>query len=336
LAALDAGGTPTAWPSCIPNQHRAKLNSRFGLRKRLVALWHAYCGLTVGERRLLQDAINQQTNLPAVLANDGPCAKLGDLPGVFRGVITDLFTYMFDQLATLIEEGNRNIRDIQYSAIYKELGARICPYCGLNYFRAPGAPRHALDHFMPISRYPFVGSDLRNLPPVCEECNSRFKGDCDVLFDNEGQRRRCSYCYDGPTYHVRLSASVLFAGNEIKGFRLPRWEIELVGDPPEQAQTWDAIYRIRERYGRDVLDADFLSWIGHFANWFKRQIGPGKNPDEVAAELPRYIDGVIQDGFADRAFLKAEAFRLIHRGCGCSARGDEVRKWLWAFVEYAV
>lgn len=124
-------------------------------------------------------------------------------------------------------------------------------------------------------------------PDICDECNSRFERDCDVLFDNRGQRRRCSYSYAGSTYGVQLSSSVLFAGNEVKGFRLPRWEIELVGGPPEQAQTWDVVFRIGERYKRDVLDADFLSWIDHFANWFVRQFGRGKNPDEVAAELPR-------------------------------------------------
>ena len=238
-------------------------------------------------------------------------------------------------LATLKLNG-RCIRDIQFSSIFQELGARLCPYCGLNYFRAPGAPRHALDHFMPISRYPFVGADLRNLPPVCDECNSHFKGDFDVLFDVGGRRRRCSDPYAGPTYQVRLAASDLFAGKEVNGFRLPRWEIELFGGPPEQAEAWDAIYRIKERYSRDVLDEDFLSWIEHFANWFVRQIGPGKSPDEVAAELPRYVDGVIQDRLADRAFLKAEVFRLIEASCACPLQGDDVRQWLWGFVTYAV
>jgi len=191
MAAIDAGGAPTAWPNCVPVAQRAKLSGRSGFRPRLLALWQVYRGLTPAQRRLIKDAIDQQTDLPAVLANDGPCAAAIDLPAATRDAINDLFSYMFDQLATLKQNG-QCIRDIQFSSIYRELGARICPYCGLNYFRAPGAPRHALDHFMPISRYPFVGADLRNLPPVCDECNSRFKGGSDVLFDVVGRRRRCS------------------------------------------------------------------------------------------------------------------------------------------------
>ncbi len=330
MAAIDAGRAPTDWPNCVPEAQRTKLNSRAGFPTRLDALWQAYRLLTPAEKKLIQYAIDQQTDLPAVLANDGPCARLDDLPEGIRGAIRDLFSYLFDQLTTL-REGDQCIRDIQYHSIYQELGARLCPFCGLNYFRAPGGPRPALDHFMPISRYPFVGADLRNLPPVCDECNSRFKGDSDVLFDGKRKRRRCSDPYAGPTYQVRLSATKLFEDKEGN----PKWEIELVGGPPEQAETWDTIYRIKERYRRDVLDADFLSWIAHFAAWFVYDMGRGRGPDEVASVLPRYIEGVIQDRLADRAFLKVEMFRLIHAGCECPASGDEVRKWLWAFVEYA-
>jgi hypothetical protein len=133
-----------------------------------------------------------------------------------------------------------------------------------------------------------------------------------------------------------LASSALFEGDEVKGFRLPNWEIDFVDGPPEQAETWDAVYRTRERYRRDVLNADFLSWVEHFAGWFVRQVGRNSSADEVAAQLPRYIDGVIQDRFADRAFLKAEAFRVIHTGCQDAVRGSDVRSWLWSFVEYAV
>jgi hypothetical protein len=95
-------------------------------------------------------------------------------------------------------------------------------------------------------------------------------------------------------------------------------------------------FKIKERYSRDILDADFISWIRHFALWFVGEFGRGRNDDDVAAELPRYIDNVIQDGLADRAFLKAEAFRLILAGCNDPDDGEDVRAWLWGFVEHAV
>jgi hypothetical protein len=110
-------------------------------------------------------------------------------PGGFVNATDNLFTYMFRHLSTLKIEGEC-IRDIQYKAIYSAAVDRIFPYCGLNYFCAPGAPRMALDHFLPISLYLFVGADLRNLAPTCDECNSRFKRRKDVIWAAMGIRLR--------------------------------------------------------------------------------------------------------------------------------------------------
>jgi len=335
MDAIDAGGDPADWPDCIPVGRREVLRPRYGFRDKLSDIWQSYRGLTDEQKQDARAAIGHQTNLPDVLFNDGPCTRISDLPAAFVKASRDLFEYMFGQLTTL-KVGGECIRDAQYRAIYTEISERICPFCGLNYFRAPGAPRTALDHFMPISLYPFVGSDLRNLAPACDECNSSFKGTSDVLWADTGARRRCSDPYGGPVYRVDLSGSPLFSGNEVRGTRLPLWQIELVDGPPEQADAWNTIFKIKERYIRDVLDADFISWMEHFARWFDRESGRGKSADEVAAELPRYINNVVQDGLADRAFLKAEAFRLVLAGCNDPDDGEDVRAWLWGFVEYAV
>ncbi|MCL6699838.1 hypothetical protein LZ496_13745 [Sphingomonas sp. NSE70-1] len=64
-------------------------------------------------------------------------------------------------------------------------------------------------------------------------------------------------------------------------------------------------------------------------------MGRGHNAAAVAAQVPRYIEGVVQDAYADRAFLKAEAFRLLDRSIRDLQIGEDVRQWLWGFVEYA-
>ena len=332
---IDRGAEPVDWPDCVPVDKRAALSGRSGFRDRLKNFWTAYKALSNPEKDVAREAIFQQTNLPDILTNDGPCTKISGLPASFVRSTDQLFKYMFGQLSTL-KVDEESIRDLQYKAIYSAAPHKICPYCGLNYFRAPGAPRVALDHFLPISLYPFAGADLRNLAPACDECNSRFKKDKDVIWSTTGTRQRCSDPYGGPVFQVDLSASRLLAGNKLRGAQLPLWQINFVGGPPEQAEAWDSIYDIKRRYSRDVLDADLISWIEHFARWFVREFGRGKSADEVVDELPKYIDNVIQDGIADRAFLKAEAFRAIQAGCNDPHLGDDVRAWLWAFVEHAI
>jgi hypothetical protein len=145
-------------------------------------------------------------------------------------------------------------------------------------------------------------------------------------------RQRCSDPYGGPIYQVDLFERKMFAGN---GVGLPLWQINLVDGPPEQAEAWDAIFRIKEPYGQDALDADFISWVNHFSLWFVREFSRDSTADEVSATLPRYIENVIQDGILDRAFFKVEAFHVIDAGCNDPDDGEDVRAWLWDFVEYA-
>ncbi|WP_196871466.1 hypothetical protein [Sphingobium sp. JAI105] len=333
MDAIDAGRRPSAWPACLPPARRALLEQRTGLRSKLSSLLREYRRLSVAERPDVRAAILRQTELPNVFSDNAPCPTLASLPPSVRAPASALATYLFGQLSSL-KEGDGFLRDNQYGVIYASK-IRFCPFCGLNYFRAPGAPRHALDHLLPISVYPFAAADLRNLPPACDECNSTYKRGIDILTGLGGLRRRCSDPYVGPTYRISLAGSEFFKGNTVGGFVLPRWDIAMIGDEQDRAETWNTVYQIKVRYARDILDADFLSWITHYSGWFLVEKGRGHDSDAVAAEIPRYIEGVVQDGYADRAFLKAEAFGLLNRACRDPGIGEDVRHWLWCFVEYA-
>ncbi|MBS1101755.1 hypothetical protein JK202_01775 [Gluconobacter sp. Dm-62] len=333
MNAIDARHRPLSWPECLPLERRELLAQRTGLRSKRSNFLREYRKLTTAERSEVRTAILRQTALPNVFSDNAPCPTLASLPPSIHASVSDLATYLFGQLSSLKQDGGF-LRDNQYGVIYRS-NIRHCPFCGLNYFRAPEAPRHALDHLMPVSIYPFAAADLRNLPPACHECNSTFKRDIDILTSNDGLRRRCSDPYAGPTYSISLAGSQFFKGNTVGGYVLPRWDIVMVGCDSDQAETWDAVYQIKVRYARDVLDADFLGWIKHYGGWFLCEKGSGHTPDAVAAEIPRYIQGVIQDGYADRAFLKAEAFKLLNQACLDPHIGEDVRQWLWCFVEYA-
>ena len=108
-----------------------------------------------------------------------------------------------------------------------------------------GAPRHALDHYMPVSLYPFAGADLRNLPPMCDACNSRFKGTADILYDNDGNRRRCFDPYAGPVYEVSLTDSALCDAETGCALREPIWNIQFIGEPPVRADHDPGEPRVR-------------------------------------------------------------------------------------------
>ncbi|UTH45332.1 hypothetical protein [Loktanella salsilacus] len=334
LDAIDDGGAPLDWPGSLPADKRDVLRRRTGLQPKLIAFWDKYSDLSLADRTCLRDAIARQTNLPLVYSDVAlPCPCLNDIPAEIHDAVKALSEYLFGQLGAIKENG-KALRDIQFETCQNH-GVRICPYCGLDYFLPVGTKRNALDHLMPISKYPFASADFKNLPPTCHSCNSLYKLDQDILFDNAGARRSCSDPYAGPVYQLKLNGSVFGEGNEVQGFIMPRWQINFDGPTAQQAETWDAVYEIKSRLVT-TLDADLLSWVRHFASWFIREIGTGKSSDEVAETLPRYIENVIQDHFEDRAFLKAEAFRFLSHSCADPINGNEIKEWLWGFVEYAV
>lgn len=331
---VDAGELPEEWQDCLPDDKRDVLGHKPGLRNHLNAFWQAFQNLAIEEKEAVRSAIICQTNLPELFANMIPCPSAEDLPEEVKKNADQLARYLFRQLIE-IKDGGKNLRDIHFDLIH-ESGIRICPFCGLHYFRPPGKRRNELDHIMPISKYPFVGADFRNLAPTCNECNS-YKGQTDILVDEIGARRKCSdpYSHSGPIFTVCLAGSEFGSGNEINGTRMPRWEISLLPDIPE-ATTWDAVYNIKSRYA-STLDADLPAWVSHFASWFVREKGRNTSPgpSDVSAELYRYVCNVVQYGFDDRSFLKVEVFKFLDKSCRDRDIGQEVQDWLWEFVEYA-
>lgn len=236
-------------------------------------------------------------------------------PKTIQKPVTDLFTYAFEILTDL------GIRDKHYKAIYDAASYHICPFCGYEYFDAPGARREALDHYLSKEKYAFAAANLRNLVPMGNKCNSRYKLAQDILRKEDGTRRKSFDPYNHRTLTVSLDNSQPFAGTTGKtGERLPKWEIDF-GSNSEEVATWDDVFHIRERYKRDVLDEAFHNWLNGFRSWCRhpRKTLP-KSDKELVDAIEDYVLYYESLGFDDRAFLKAAVFRMLHKHC---KNGDE-------------
>lgn len=95
----------------------------------------------------------------------------------------------------------------------KDLGIRICPYCGRSYiYRVEKQGKNGmvsvkpqLDHFLPKSSYPFLGMNFYNLIPCCTQCNmAPCKLDNDPLDDAKKRVAHLIYPYDFDNNKVRF------------------------------------------------------------------------------------------------------------------------------------
>ena len=148
------------------------------------------------------------------------------------------------------------------------------------------------------------------------KCNSRYKLAQDILFSDDGVRRRSFDPYSHDEIRIRLENSEPFAGTNGE---LPLWQIEFEPNS-EEVDTWNQVFHIRERYERDVLDPSFKSWLRYFQAWCRSAGGEIGSPGQLIIAIQRYCSYLERLSFSDRGFLKAAVFTMLLRHC---EQGDQ-------------
>lgn len=317
------------WPAIIPDPYRQRLRRRTGLRDRVNAYREAVEQLDEADRQRVLQCLGDQNRIADLLRHDIECQRLADLPEDLREPITRLFDFAFDLLTPL------GIRDGLYKAIYDHCPRHVCPFCGCEFFDAPTSRREDLDHYLPRSRYPFAAANLRNLVPMGAKCNSRYKLAQDIRCDENGNQRSAFDPYNHNEVRIGLLNSVPFASED--GFT-PQWEIAFEPDSDE-CSTWDAVFRIRERYIRDVLNPYFKPWLDQFEKYCQEQ-KLGQPSDEVLDEaIEEFISTLDIMNNMGPNFLQAPVFRMIKRNI--DEGNDRLRDLMrdlasdgWALAEF--
>lgn len=295
------------WPLIVPEGNREALTRKHGLKSRVKDFNDAFRALSGEDKVRVVNTLNDQNNISTLLTRESHCSSLNDLPVSIREPIKELFVFAFGLLSDL------GIRDRHFALIYNSTTFHICPFCGLEYFDAPGAPREDYDHYLWKDNYPFAAANLLNLAPMGGKCNSGYKKTQDMLKDEDGTRRRSFNPYNAAGVAVSLDGSVPFEGKD----GLPQWQIEFIPATDESA-TWDKVFHIRERYIRDVLDPDFKSWLRLFLTWCRSAKLSPKTAPELIEALDGYIVTLEDQGLNDRAFLKAAVFKMMKGHCAAN------------------
>jgi hypothetical protein len=321
---IESGQALSEWQACIPPARRLILEPKTGLQDRRSAFFQAFQALDGQSRADVRNALATQNAIPAVFDGASPWVRLEELPDSIQKPAKELFKFAFGLLTSI------GLRDEHYRVIWQNLTlAKICPFCGLERLKHPNQPRPDLDHYLPISRYPFAGANLRNLVPMGGDCNTAFKGQIDVVFDAvTNMRRRCCDPYAGPTFSVSLQGSNLFEADGTLCL-LPVWEIAIHGGDEDCATTWDAVFRIRTRY-TDILNEEYHSWIDHFGRWCADDRSGIDLTDvaSVVAAIDQYIGTILQEGLVDTNFLKRATFQMLRFKLGTDPDANRLADWL--------
>lgn len=263
--------------------------------------------LSPDEKNQVFQAMNDQNQISQLLSGKYDCRKLKDLPKCIQKPIKDIFSFAFDLLTDF------EIRDRQYEIIYNAIPKHVCPFCGYEIFEAPGSPREALDHYLNESDYPFAASNLYNLAPMGDKCNSRYKLAADILWHDNGTRRKSFNPYQHDEVRISLDDSTPFATD--KNDQMPEWKIDFI-PTSEEAETWDEVFKIKSRYVESILNPSYKTWLEHFKAWFKSTGNtPPKTNEELFIFLEKhieYLNTIESDG---RDILKTSTFKMLYKHC---------------------
>lgn len=167
-----------------------------------------------------------------------------------------LAKYLF---STTIKTSKWKIED-HYQQIYNTMPShKACPFCGIGEMHQTF--REDYDHLAAKKIYPLLAINLANLAPMCNPCNTKFKGEIDIFYKKKVRR---PFAYP---YTTQILVTIDYTGSIIpetdytntKGL----WKINY--DPQNEINcTWYEVFKIEKRYREDYLEPKFDSWVNDF------------------------------------------------------------------------
>jgi len=183
--------------------------------------------------------------------------------------IKELGAYLYQTTLRLV--CFKNIPCVDYSIDdhfekFKELNGRVCCFCALNEYEEEWEPeedddettkwRAAYDHYLPKKHYPLSSIDFNNLLPCCEKCNSKAKGEKDILFNSGGNRLVAFTPY---VDHETVMFLVIFNAVE-KKCKLSV-DNTLHEEHRKKTENWNRIFRVLPRAQTKINNYFQESWL---------------------------------------------------------------------------
>ena len=247
-----------SWKSLLPTNLPANLkkdiSASHGLRDKFFAYMDAIQPLSAPQRSQILKILQDQNKIHDLVTGKGGLPLIPISLINVRDAAYDLFVFAFGKLTDF------EVRKRQYQIIFDSLGNKICPFCGIERVMDPEETAQDQDHYLAKSLYPFSAANMRNLVPMCICCNRVYKKAQDVISDENGKQRIAFDPYDCIPPKVSLMNSVI---DDKALLPIPEWNINFL-PASQEAETWDAVFKIRTRYKRDILNHHYGTWLQGF------------------------------------------------------------------------
>lgn len=184
----------------------------------------------------------------------------------------------------------------------------LCPFCGINTLAVNSSNhRDAYDHYLPKESYPFNAVNLKNLFPMCNDCNEKEKSTKNPIKD-DSTKVKSFYYYGNDTPSYKINIEILNV--DIENFNV---EVSLTSDIlQEEVNTWNRLFSLSRRYKDDVICHNKVgkAWIREV--WSKVERKKAKNE---TFDLDDHLYEDRYDLLSNKNFIKVPLLE------SCKARG---------------
>ncbi|MDR6499131.1 5-methylcytosine-specific restriction endonuclease McrA [Burkholderia ambifaria] len=274
--------------------------------------------LTEADRTKLASYFDQNINILAL------CSKQnGSLPATYDDIKlldADLAKHLYDFCVNLWSEVRKRkaVTDRlgtlaeHFKEFSKKNRKRICPFCGIS--RIDGifsTIQEDFDHYLPKRKYPFNSVSMRNLAPICDKCNKKYKLQQDPIYDEQGNRRKAFYSYAQTNPSVRLRIELSPTNGQIvdaRNLQPENIQLHLTSTTHQtEIEAWKEVFHIEERYKAICCEEETAGYY-----WLQQVLGEmreaGKSPEDALAAIKR----AAISNWADLNFLKIPFLEACH------------------------
>lgn len=266
--------------------------------KKIVAVYH---NLPSAAKTQLKDAFIVNNDIKCLSDNNKYLVPYEALHPDIADLLKSFLTPLWEEypLVKSMESQFGTVKS-HYECLAKNIF--ICPFCGLESFEtSEDDHREAYDHYYAKSKYPFISINFELLFPTCHKCNSNEKKAKDILYCEDGSRRKAYNPYDiklsSEELEVHIVKQAKYDNLTLRTLlkSLP-WQLELKRNAKveEEIITWDSIYSIKTRY---------YNRLRHYeTEWFNELLDNYKDA---------FQDGLDFQVFKERQLKKAK-YRIIN------------------------
>lgn len=145
--------------------------------------------------------------------------------------------------------------------------------------------RSDYDHLLNKADYPLYGIHHKNLMPTCHTCNSKAKGDKELIHDKRGNRRKAFYPFSTPRESCDQFIKLNLVPDRLSDFSQPvDIEINYVGTTPDldaKIGAWDEIFQVPSRVKAEL--------VKEFVERIASDLDTPRDVAELAATLSRKV-----------------------------------------------